>query len=197
MGDGKKPGIQLRASPLKKKMPQDDEGGPVQPIRSIDAFVDAIENAPKDSLVIVKFHAKWCKVCARVTVKMRQMAQRLAKKGTPVPLSFISVEISANNEICSTLGIKKFPFVHMYRNKECVAAFGTGPAHNFQKVVGGTLDEKMSMTDDQWEEFRMEFKNEIGEGLEKFEALKLSTFFDGDDVSSDDSGSGSDSGVSP
>jgi hypothetical protein len=54
MGDGKKPGIQLRASPLKKKMPQDDEGGPVQPIRSIDAFVDAIENAPKDSLVIVK-----------------------------------------------------------------------------------------------------------------------------------------------
>lgn len=176
----KKSGIQLRESHIKKQMPNHDKGGPVEPIDSIDGFLHAIESVPKNSIVVVQYHAKWCKVCARVTVKMRQMAQRLQKKELPVPVSFISVEVSANSEICSTLGIKKFPFVQMYRNSECIVSFGTGPAHNFQRVVGGTLDQKLSLTEDQWEEFRTEFKTEIAQGLDHFEALRLSTFFEGD-----------------
>ena len=108
------------------------------------------------------------------------MVQRLQSKEIPVPLSFISVEVTANNEICSMLEIKKFPFVQMYRNNECVASFGTGPAHNFQRAVGGTLDEKLSLTKEQWDSFRSEFKNEIAGGLEKLESLRLSQFYDGD-----------------
>jgi thiol-disulfide isomerase/thioredoxin len=173
--------VQLRKSPFKSKMPTHDKGGPVQPINSITEFLHAIESAPQNGIVVVQFHAKWCKVCARVIVKLRQMAQRMKKKTTPVPVSFISVEITANQEICSTLGLKKFPFIHMYRNSECVAAFGTGPAHNFQKVVGETMDEKLAYTEDKWENFRAEFKNEIATGLQKFESLRLSTFFDGED----------------
>ncbi len=116
-------------------------------------------------------------------MKMRQMAQRMgSKQATPCPVKFISVEITANNEICSTIGIKKFPFIQMYRNRECVASFGTGPAHNFQKVVGGTLDEKMALTEDQWDSFRTEFKKEIAQGLDKLDALKLSNFFDKDGI---------------
>ena len=49
----KKGGIQLRASPIKKKMPSHDVGGPVEPIFSIDGFLGAIEGAPKDGLVMV------------------------------------------------------------------------------------------------------------------------------------------------
>lgn len=115
------------------------------------------------------------------------MAQRIISKDTPVPVSFISVEITENNEICSTLGIKKFPFVQMYRNSECIAAFGTGPAHNFQPAVGGTLDEKLSYTESQWEAFRSEFKNEIADGLAQLESLRLSKFYDGNGMNDSNS----------
>lgn len=108
------------------------------------------------------------------------MAQRLLSKDLPVPVSFLSVEVTANNEICSTLEIKKFPFVQMYRNNECVASFGTGPAHNFQRAVGQTLDEKLSLTEQQWDSFRSEFKKEIAGGLAQIESLRLSQFYDGD-----------------
>lgn len=122
------------------------------------------------------------------------MAQRIQTKQPPVPVSFISVEITANNEICTTLGIKKFPFVQMYRNRECVASFGTGPAHNFQPAVGGTLDEKLAMSESQWEQFRSEFKNEIADGLKKFDALRLSKFYDGDGI---DDNFGRDNDIAP
>lgn len=102
------------------------------------------------------------------------MAQRIRNKDTAVPISFISVEITANQNICSTLEIKKFPFIQIYRNKECVASFGTGPAHNFQRIVGGTIDEKLSLTDEQWENFRTEFREQISGGLSKLETLKSS-----------------------
>lgn len=118
------------------------------------------------------------------------MAQRLQEKETSVPVSFISVEITSNNEICSTLGIKKFPFVQFYRNSECVASFGIGPAHNFQPAVGGTLDEKLSYSESQWEEFRSEFKSEIAEGLKSLESLRLSKFYDGDGMAHTQNGEG-------
>ena len=97
-------------------------------------------------------------------------------------MSFISVEITANQDLCSTLEIKKFPFVQIYRNRECVASFGTGPAHNFQRAVGGTIDEKLAMNNEQWENFRSEFKPQIGEGLEKLELLKLSAVSERSDL---------------
>ena len=40
--------------------------------------------------------------------------------------------------------------------------------------MGGTIDEKLSLTDEQWEIFRTEFKEQIGEGLSKLETLKVS-----------------------
>ncbi len=52
--DGENEGVRLMKSPLKKKMPHHDDGGPVQPIRSVDEFLDAIGSAPKNSLVVVQ-----------------------------------------------------------------------------------------------------------------------------------------------
>ncbi len=104
------------------------------------------------------------------------MAQRINSRTTAVPITFISLEITTNPDICSVLEIKKFPFIQIYRNEECVASFGTGPAHNFQRVVGGTIDEKLSMTEEQWETFRSEFREEISGGLKKLETLRQSAF---------------------
>ena len=46
--------VKLKQSNLKKKMPHHDDGGPVQPIYSNSEFINAIENAPENSLVVVQ-----------------------------------------------------------------------------------------------------------------------------------------------
>lgn len=164
---------QLRAPAAVPKMPTHEGANSVTPVHSISEFLNLVENTDRNELVVVKFHAKWCKVCARVIIKFKKMADQLLKTNTSVPIRFVSVQVTDNPQLCSTLGVKKFPFIQIYRNRECVAAFGTGPAHNFQKVVGDTLDQKLKCTDDEWNAFRADFKDVIAENLEKLEMLRL------------------------
>jgi thioredoxin-like negative regulator of GroEL len=164
---------QLRVPVVAPKMPTHEGANSVIPVHSISEFLNLVENTERNELVVVKFHAKWCKVCARVIIKFKKMADQLLKTKTPVPMRFVSVQVTDNPQLCSTLDVKKFPFIQIYRNKECVAAFGTGPAHNFQKVVGDTLKNKLECTDDEWNAFRAEFKDVIAKNLEKLEMLRL------------------------
>ena len=87
--------------------------------------------------------------------------------------------------------------MHIYRNKECVASFGTGPAHNFQKVVRGTLDEKLAMTEEDWEKFRSEFQTEIKSGLDQIQLLQLNVAWEKDAVAGTGSDRDDSTGLSP
>lgn len=160
---------------LKKKMPVYEPNGPVFAVHSIEDFLDSVENTEENELVIVKFHAKWCKVCARAAIKYRKMANKYASPtiDTPVPIKFISVEATANPKIIEQVGIKLFPYIQIYRNRECVASFRTGPAHNFQRMVGDTVEQKLNTEVSEWNAFSSEFKNEISSGLESLELLRL------------------------
>ena len=122
-----------------------------------------------------RYHAKWCKICARANVKYKQTAIKYTSPDTqhPVPIKFVSVESSENMEVIKQFGIKRFPFIQIYRNMECVASFGTGPAYNFKKVVESTVDEKLNTPVSEWDAFRNEFKNEISQGLQNLDFLRL------------------------
>ena len=120
------------------------------------------------------------------------MAHMLAGTDTPVPIRFVSVEMTMNKKIIEQLGVKKFPFLQIYRNGECVTSFGTGAAHNFQRIVKGTVDQKLNMPLEEWEAFRAEFKNEIAGGLENLELLRLHSA-----ITSDCDREVKDTGVSP
>jgi len=168
-------GIKLVGSPVKNEMPTHDPNGPVFAVHSIGEFLNSVENTEENELVVVKFHAKWCKVCARAILKYKKMALKYSSTDTqtPVPIKFVSVESSTNMPIIEQLGVKKFPYIQIYRNRECVASFGTGPAHNFQRMVGSTVEQKLNTPVSEWEAFRSEFKNEISEGLQNLELLRL------------------------
>jgi len=165
----------VERSVIKHKIPPPMKNGPITVVHTIDDFLNSIENTQKDELVVVKFHAKFCKVCARVMLKYKKLALTLTEDGanTPVSISFVSIESTANMGIIKTLGVRKFPFLQIYRNSECIASFSTGPAHNFHRAVRGTIDEKLSLPENEWEEFRTEFKSPIQSGLEKLEMLRL------------------------
>jgi hypothetical protein len=187
----------LSPSPFERKIQDYEKDGPVYPIHSTSEFLTLLENAPPNALVLIKFHAKFCKVCARVGMKYRKMAITMKSITTSVPVIYADVEMTANKDIISTLGIKKFPFLHIYRNKECVAAFGTGPAHNFQKVVRGTLDQKLAMTEEDWEKFRSEFQTEIASSLDQIQLLSLNAAWEKDAVTGAGSGKENATDLSP
>lgn len=167
-------GVQVR-SRRKNEAPTVYKNGPVVAAHSVLDFLNFIENAEENELVVVKYHAKWCKVCARAIMKYKQMAIKYSspEMQTPVPIKFVSIESSENMEVIEQFGIKRFPFMQIYRNKECVASFGTGPAYNFNKVVGSTIEQKLNTPVSEWDAFRNEFKNEISEGLQNLEFLRL------------------------
>lgn len=173
---------EVERSVIKQKIPPQIQNGPITVVHTIDDFLNSIENTQKDELVVVKFHAKFCKVCARVMLKYKKLALTLTDDDadTPVPISFVSIESTANMGIIKTLGVRKFPFLQIYRNSECIASFSTGPAHNFHRAVRGTIDEKLCLPENEWEEFRTEFKSPIQSGLEKLEMLRLQTVLTGE-----------------
>lgn len=164
--------ITLKGLPMKATMPKFESNGPVTAIQSTEHFLHLLDNAPKDGLVVIKYHAKFCKVCARVILKYKKMANRMMEEGTPVPVTLADVELTANSKLCATLGIKKFPYLQIYRNMECVASFGTGPAHNFQRAVGGTIQDRLATTDEEWETIRSDLSTEIANGLEEIRILR-------------------------
>lgn len=165
--------IKHRIAQTKRRMPTYDQNGPIATITTTESFLDVLQKSPPNGLVVIKYHAKFCKVCARVMIKYKKLADRLSATKTSVPISFADVELTANKDLCSTLGVKKFPFVQIYRNMECVASFGTGPAHNFKKVVDDSISDKLKMTDEDWDRFRYEYEKEILGGLIKIDQLAL------------------------
>lgn len=131
-----------------------------------------------DRVCVVKFHAKWCKVCARVNVKFRKFALELCDKTTKDgrvveegQVRFADVEVSANKELCQTLEVKKFPFFQVYRKREKIAAFGSGAPHNFKPVVERTVRDKLAMSDDEHDAFAKKFETEIAKGKAQLDEL--------------------------
>lgn len=71
------------------------------------------------------------------------------------------------------MGVTRFPFIQIFRNGERVASFGTGPAHNFQKIVGDTMDELLyRTTQEDWEKKRRKFALELQQSKDQLKELR-------------------------
>jgi hypothetical protein len=83
------------------------------------------------------------------------------------------VEVTSNPKLCQIVGVTRFPFIQIYRNGERVASFGTGPAHNFQKIVGDTIDQLLHHTSqEEWEAKRRLFTVEIQQSRDQLKELR-------------------------
>lgn len=78
--------------------------------------------AEDDRLCVVKIYASWCKSCHKFGVKFRHFAQQHAdltdNKGTLIhkgQVRFAEIEYGANRILCKSFGIKKLPYVQMYK----------------------------------------------------------------------------------
>ncbi len=137
---------------------EDDNAHGMPRITTINSTDDLFEFLAEDErLCVVKFYAKWCKSCAKFGLKMKQFAKAngdlyddhdgaLSHKGE---VRFAEVEYSQNVRLCKTFGIKKLPYVQIYKAKHGrIDEFVCGPAVFNEKLVK-RVEELMDMSDDQ------------------------------------------------
>ncbi|GAX26236.1 hypothetical protein FisN_16Lh065 [Fistulifera solaris] len=77
-----------------------------------------------DRLTIVKYHASWCKACARFNLRLDKIKSEHGDVVNTVTgdilhrgdIRFASVEWGANEELCQAQGIEKLPTTRFYIN---------------------------------------------------------------------------------
>jgi len=114
-------------------------------VASYDDFFKVL--AEDERLTIIKFHATWCKSCQKFGLKFRKLAyeygDRIGENGKVLErgqVRFAEVEFAANADLCRSLGVKRLPYIHMYRGSEgLLNEFACGPKH-FHLVCEALID---------------------------------------------------------
>lgn len=141
----------------------------VLPLKTLDEFLDYLDNAPHDSLSVVKFYAKTCPLCRRIDVKYKKMAHFYQK----APIRFAEIDKAVHPDFCTALGVERFPFIQIYRNGQCVASHGTDSDKTFEPLVNDTVQRELSMSAKDWESFLNTFAEPIRQSTERVEKVRL------------------------
>lgn len=133
---------------------------PITDFASFAHYFNTLES--QDGIVVVLYAAAFCKLCQRATMVYKQIA---AKRQPADPrFTFYRLEVTTGDGHCmKPLQIRKFPFVQIFYEHDCVASFSTGPSHQFRKKVDDTLDVCAKRTPEDWGAVRRNFRNEIEE----------------------------------
>ena len=140
----------------------------VQRLASLEDFLTFVDDAPQDSLSVVKFFSKNCPLCRRIELKYKKMAHFYQKAS----IQFSEIERSAHAELFPTLGVNTFPFLQIYRNSACVAAHGTENEKTFEPIVHDTIQRELLMTQQEWDDFVTTFAAPIQVSTEKLERVR-------------------------
>lgn len=123
-------------------------------IESRDDLFDFL--AEDERLCVVKFYASWCKSCAKFGIKYKQLARNhgdlFDDKGNEIRkgnVRFAEIEYGKNVQLCKSFGIKKLPFVQIYKATHGrIDEFSAGPKV-FKEKVTTRVEELLEMSDDE------------------------------------------------
>jgi thiol-disulfide isomerase/thioredoxin len=148
--------------------------GPIETLDSVADFLKYLDDAPQDSLCVVEFYGKNCPLCKRVALKYKKIANTYSKDG----VRFAQMEHPANKPVMDVLGIRHFPFLHVYRNGQCVAAHGTESDTTFEGIVKDTIQRELDMTDVDWNNFLTAFAGHIQQGTARLDQLRYDDYIE-------------------
>ena len=138
---------------------------------SIGSFLTAIDTAPQDSLVVIKYYSTSCPLCKRVALKYK----KLARFYSTAPIRFAEMPKNAETAtLFDTLkdDITTFPFLQIYRNGQCIASHGTQTASMFERIVNDSIYRFLTMPPDQWPQFLTAYQNNIQKVTDKINQLR-------------------------
>jgi thiol-disulfide isomerase/thioredoxin len=135
----------------------------VQIVRTTHELLEVMDNgSADDQLVVIKYHAYYCKVCQRAGVQLKKVATQYPDIKFAKVLSLVFPDTA---KTLRSLGVTKFPFLQVYRQGKCVASFSSGPSHFFASKVRDTLDACRQRSQQEWDEFETEFSKEIDDNV--------------------------------
>jgi len=140
----------------------------IDSLTSIGTFLDYIDNAPKDSLVAIKFYGKSCPLCKRVALKYKKMANFYSKAN----IQFAEVEKTVHPNLFNTLQVTTFPYLQIYRNGQCIASHGTESAQRFESIVNDTIQQFLLMQTNEWDSFLSAFAMPIQKSTENLQTAR-------------------------
>jgi hypothetical protein len=146
-----------------------------------ETTTDCVTVVPREGdsnpkFLVVLYHAHYCKICQRANTKYQQMA----KSYPASTIQFARLESSRipADQLRTGLGVSKFPFIQIFlsfgakdQNMLCVASFGPGPIHLFQKVLGDTIDTCLRRSLSDWQCFMAEFQTDVQANLRQRQQL--------------------------
>ena len=127
----------------------------VTKINGLDEYLDFLKESD-DNLVVIEFYAAWCKSCHKFGMKYKHLASlhgdkvdgkdNVIQKGK---VRFAQVEYGANVRLCRTFGVKKLPFLQIYKAPlGKITEFVCGPG-NFNEKVKSRVESYLTMSDDE------------------------------------------------
>jgi thiol-disulfide isomerase/thioredoxin len=150
-------------------------------VHGLNDFLDFLAESD-DRLVVVEYYASWCKSCHKFGLKYKQLANKYAdkvdKSGEIIQegkVRFAQVEYGANVRLCKTMGIKKLPYVQMYKAPlGKISEFVCGPKF-FDERLKTRLEGYLNMSDEEIKFNRdMEDGQVLGDSiLEKVKEMAL------------------------
>lgn len=143
--------------------------GKVQRLHSLSDFLDFIDSAPTDTLVVIKFFGNSCPLCRKIEMKYKKMARDYKS------IAFAEIEKTAHPDLCKILGIEALPFIQIYRNGQCVASHGTESDKTFEPIVKDTINRELAMTPEDWNSFLTTFAGPIQASADKLDYLRYLT----------------------
>jgi len=132
-------------------------------ITSIPQFLSFVKNPDlEEQLCVIKYHAKWCKICKLVALKYQKLARDFCTTQEDHSLvRFGDVEVTANSDLCKKLGITLFPFIEIYEGGVRIAAFSTGASYKFNNILRKSMEEKLKMSKEEKLAFFARYSKEI------------------------------------
>jgi len=140
-------------------------------VQKTDDFLEFI--AGDERLCIVKFYASWCKSCAKFGIRYKKLATKYGDKidkadkvVEPGIVRFAEVEYGRNTSLCRALGIRKLPYIIIYKaSVGKIAEFPCGPKYFDERLVS-RLNQYLEMSDEELQfEQKMELGNELGNDI--------------------------------
>ena len=133
-------------------------------ITSIPQFLSFVKNPDlEEQLCVIKYHAKWCKICKLVAPKYQKLARDFSttQEDHSSLVRFGDVEVTANSDLCKKLGITLFPFIEIYEGGVRIAAFSTGASYKFNTILRESIGEKLKMSKEEKLAFFTRYSKEI------------------------------------
>jgi thiol-disulfide isomerase/thioredoxin len=159
----------LSPPPLPATLNTDPTPGKVQRLGNLSDFLQFIDSAPLNSLVVVKFFGQSCPLCRKIEIKYKKMASYY---GSVAPIQFAEIEKRAHPPLFATLGIESFPYIQIYRNGQCVASHGTESDTTFEPMVKDTIERELLMSVEDWSAFLTVFAAPIQATTAKLDTLR-------------------------